>query len=235
MGYFLKKTKNNKGVYLQIYESFYDPTRKQTAHRSVRPVGYVHELKAGGIDDPVAHFKREVDAMNERRLENESRARVREIGEEGAERMLGYFPLKGVNSLLGVERDFDEANRLYEQAVELGSYRAADAIAKHCEKGTCGRTVDFAKAVEYREKAAALGSVSAALALYVYYTDGVGDVVKRDDAKAVAALLIAAEQNDYVALSRLAEIYRNGWRGVEKDEKKADDFAKRAAKVAAGR
>ena len=106
MGYFLKKTKNNKGVYLQIYESFYDPTRKQTAHRSVRPVGYVHELKAGGIDDPVAHFKREVDAMNERRLENESRARVREIGEEGAERMLGYFPLKGVNSLLGVERDF---------------------------------------------------------------------------------------------------------------------------------
>ena len=106
MGYFLKKTKNKKGVYLQIYESFYDPTRKQTAHRSVRPVGYVHELKAGGIDDPVAHFKREVDAMNERRLENESRARVREIGEEGAERMLGYFPLKGVNSLLGVERDF---------------------------------------------------------------------------------------------------------------------------------
>lgn len=106
MGYFLKRTKNKKGVYLQIYESFYDPARKQTAHRSVRPVGYVHELEAGGVDDPVAHFKREVDAMNERRLESEGRARAREIGEEGAERMLGYFPLKGVNDLLGVERDF---------------------------------------------------------------------------------------------------------------------------------
>ena len=25
MAYFLKKTKNKKGLYLQIYESFYDP------------------------------------------------------------------------------------------------------------------------------------------------------------------------------------------------------------------
>ena len=27
MAYFLKKTKNKKGLYLQIYESFYDPER----------------------------------------------------------------------------------------------------------------------------------------------------------------------------------------------------------------
>jgi len=31
MAYFLKKSTNKKGLYLQIYESFYDPARRQTA------------------------------------------------------------------------------------------------------------------------------------------------------------------------------------------------------------
>ena len=53
MAYFLKKTKNKKGLYLQIYESFYDPERGHTAHKSFKPIGYVHELQAKGIDDPV--------------------------------------------------------------------------------------------------------------------------------------------------------------------------------------
>lgn len=44
MAYFLKKTNNKKGTYLQIYESFYDPKRRQTAHKSYKPIGYVHEL-----------------------------------------------------------------------------------------------------------------------------------------------------------------------------------------------
>ena len=56
MAYFLKKTNNKKGTYLQIYESYYDPERKGGAHRSYRPVGYVHELVEGGIDDPISHF-----------------------------------------------------------------------------------------------------------------------------------------------------------------------------------
>ena len=46
MAYFLKKTNNKKGTYLQIYESFYDPERKGGAHRSYKPIGYVHELQA---------------------------------------------------------------------------------------------------------------------------------------------------------------------------------------------
>ena len=61
MAYFLKKTKNKKGLYLQIYESFYDPERGHTAHKSYKPIGYVHELQAKGIDDPISHFKEEVN------------------------------------------------------------------------------------------------------------------------------------------------------------------------------
>ena len=34
MAYFLKKTNNKKGTYLQIYSSFYDPERRHTAHKA---------------------------------------------------------------------------------------------------------------------------------------------------------------------------------------------------------
>ena len=44
MAYFLKKFNLKKGTYLQIYESFYDPRKKNTAHRSYNALGYVHEL-----------------------------------------------------------------------------------------------------------------------------------------------------------------------------------------------
>ena len=60
MSYFLKKTNNKKGTYLQIYESYYDPTRKCGAHRSYKPLGYVHELQTTGIEDPIAVFTKEV-------------------------------------------------------------------------------------------------------------------------------------------------------------------------------
>ena len=66
MSYFLKKTNNKKGTYLQIYESYYDPTRKCGAHRSYKPLGYVHELQATGIEDPIAVFTKEVQKLNQK-------------------------------------------------------------------------------------------------------------------------------------------------------------------------
>ena len=65
IAYFLKKTKNKKGLYLQIYESFYDSERGHTAHKSYKPIGYVHELQAKGIDDPVSFYKEEVAKLNQ--------------------------------------------------------------------------------------------------------------------------------------------------------------------------
>ena len=57
MSYFLKQTRNKKGTYLQVYESTYDPGRGYGTHRSVRAVGYVHELEQSGIPDPVARLR----------------------------------------------------------------------------------------------------------------------------------------------------------------------------------
>ena len=105
MAYFLKKTRNKKGLYLQVYESHWDPGRGHTVNRSVRAIGYEHELRESGIDDPVAHFRAEVDAMNaERRAAREAEG-AREISEEPAERHLGHFAIKAVDDALGVAED----------------------------------------------------------------------------------------------------------------------------------
>jgi len=105
MAYFLKRTKNKKGLYLQIYESFWDPQRGHTAHRSVRAVGYEHELRESGIEDPIAHFKAEVDAMNAERKAALERSKAAEIGPEPAERHLGHFAVKAIDEALGVASD----------------------------------------------------------------------------------------------------------------------------------
>ena len=53
MKYFLKRTMLKKGEYLQIYISEY---RRDVGsrNRSFKALGYVGELKEGGIKDPVA-------------------------------------------------------------------------------------------------------------------------------------------------------------------------------------
>ena len=101
MAYFLKKTKNKKGTYLQIYESYYDPERKGGAHRSYKPLGYVHELIAKGIDDPVFFYSEEVKRLNQQHAENKQREKNRQISEESPEKLLGYFPIKNLNDSLG--------------------------------------------------------------------------------------------------------------------------------------
>lgn len=107
MAYFLKKTKNKKGTYLQIYESYYDPERKGGAHRSYKPIGYVHELQANGIDDPVAVFGEEVQKLNQEYKKKKQSEKERQISEDSPEKLLGYFPLKNLNDSLGCKKYID--------------------------------------------------------------------------------------------------------------------------------
>ena len=107
MAYFLKKTKNKKGIYLQIYESYYDPERKGGAHRSYKPIGYVHELQANGMEDPIAVFGEEVQKLNQEYKKKKQAEKERKISEESPERLLGYFPLKNLNDSLGCKKYID--------------------------------------------------------------------------------------------------------------------------------
>lgn len=107
MAYFLKKTNNKKGTYLQIYESYYDPARKAGAHRSYKPIGYVHELQDSGMDNPIAFYNEEVRILNQEHQKRKQAEKARQISTESPENLLGYFPLKNLNDSLGCKKYID--------------------------------------------------------------------------------------------------------------------------------
>lgn len=108
MAYFLKKSNLKKGVYLQIYESFYDPQRGHTAHKSYKALGYVEDLVKKGIEDPVSFYKQKVLELNKQRNELLKQEKNKQISEEETpEKMLGYFPIKSINDSLGVKKYID--------------------------------------------------------------------------------------------------------------------------------
>ena len=103
MAYFLKKSNLKKGVYLQIYESFYNPEKRQTCHRSYKALGYVNDLKTDVIPDPVTHYKQVVEEMNQER----KKEKVKRISDSSPMRSLGYFPLHAILEKLQVKRFID--------------------------------------------------------------------------------------------------------------------------------
>ena len=56
MIYFLKKsTPSKKGLYLQIYINFYDKSTKKKITKSYKSLGYISDLIASGINDPISY------------------------------------------------------------------------------------------------------------------------------------------------------------------------------------
>lgn len=103
MSFFLKKSNLKKGVYLQIYESYYDPVRKGGAHRSYMALGYVNALKEKGIEDPIAYYGEEVQRLNEAQKQERHARKAETITEQSPERLLGYFLLKSIHEGLGIK------------------------------------------------------------------------------------------------------------------------------------
>ena len=107
MAYFLKKTNNKKGTYLQIYSSFYDPQRGHTAHKAYKPIGYVHELQAKGIEDPISFYKEEVNRLNQEAKAEKNAKKEKQISDDSPEKLIGYFPMKNINDKLSVKKYID--------------------------------------------------------------------------------------------------------------------------------
>ena len=74
-------------------------------HRSVRAVGYVHELEQSGIPDPVARLRAEVAAMNEEARASRAREGARLVGDSTPERHMGHFPVRALYRRLGIPAD----------------------------------------------------------------------------------------------------------------------------------
>ncbi len=103
MAYFLKKSKIKKGIYLQIYESYYDPIRNQTVHKAYKPLGYLKALMESGIKDPIAYFQEEVNKLNQERKEVKRRAKEKLIGDVTPEKRIGYSLIKNINDALNIK------------------------------------------------------------------------------------------------------------------------------------
>ena len=99
MRYFVKKSKpSKKGLYLQIYKTNYVPG-KGNQNKSYKAIGYVSDLIASGIPDPVAYAQNLVDELNSD-LPNRKEMK---IGDISSSKNLGYFLIKSMIDYL----DFD--------------------------------------------------------------------------------------------------------------------------------
>lgn len=101
MAYFLKKSNLKKGLYLQIYESFYNHDKKQTSHRSYKSLGYVNDLTSSGIENPISYYSDVIHGMNEQLNLSKQKDREKQIS-SSPERHVGYFLLKAVLDSLHV-------------------------------------------------------------------------------------------------------------------------------------
>ncbi len=107
MAYFLKKSNYKKGLYLQIYKSFYDPERKYSAHKCYKTLGYIEELKEQGIDDPIAYFKAEVEALNVEFNKQKNVKKQKQISDNTPEKYLGYFLINALENKINTKPFLD--------------------------------------------------------------------------------------------------------------------------------
>lgn len=103
MAYFLKKTTLKGRTYLSICESFYQASKKGTAHKTYKSLGSVETWKEKGISDPISYFQQEVDSLNQQRKAEG----VRLISDVSPNRFLGYFPLKSIMDKLRIKHYVD--------------------------------------------------------------------------------------------------------------------------------
>lgn len=57
MGYFLRVNEKKKGTYLQMYETYWDKSKKQARTRYITAFGYVEDLISDEIADPVSYYR----------------------------------------------------------------------------------------------------------------------------------------------------------------------------------
>lgn len=79
MAYFLRQEKKKKGLYLQMYDSYWDKEMKQSRTKNVMAFGYAEELISDKMPDPVAYYKEFVRQKNKERaavLAEETRPRA---------------------------------------------------------------------------------------------------------------------------------------------------------------
>ena len=107
MAYYLRKEQKKNGLYLQMYESYWDRDKKQPRSRSVEAFGFAEQLISDEMPDPVAYYEAYVKRRNEERaqfLAEETRPRAFQAQ---AEKNIGFFLLHTLLKELNVKETID--------------------------------------------------------------------------------------------------------------------------------
>ena len=107
MAYFLRQEKKKKGVYLQMYETYWDKDKKQPRSKSVETFGYVNELVSDDIPDPVSHYKEYVKKREEERLAQYAEETRPRTFQKPVEINAGHFLVHSLLTELGVKETID--------------------------------------------------------------------------------------------------------------------------------
>ena len=107
MAYFLRQDKKKKGIYLQMYETYWDKEKKQPRSRNIESFGYVSDLISDEIPDPVSYYKEYVERKNrERAASIADETRPRAFAAQ-LEKNIGYFLVYSLLSELNVKETID--------------------------------------------------------------------------------------------------------------------------------
>ena len=107
MAYYLRKDKKKKGIYLQMYESYWDKEKKQPRSKSIESFGYVSDLISNEIPDPVSYYQKYVTAKNKELVDSvaeETRPRAFTVQ---IEKNIGHFLISSLLSELNVKETID--------------------------------------------------------------------------------------------------------------------------------
>ena len=132
MRYFLKKTTpSKKGMYLQIYRTNYVPG-KGNQNKSYKALGYVDELKAKGIEDPIEYAKGLIDELNgQHKLLKE-----KQIGDASTSKNAGYFLAKAMFDALDMDRDLNIVASSYKSQYEFAKFLRSLTYAQIVDPGS---------------------------------------------------------------------------------------------------
>lgn len=107
MAYFLRQEKKKKGLYLQMYDTYWDKEKKQPRSKCIKTFGYLQDLISDERPDPVAYYQEYVkqqESLRTASLAEETRPRA--FGSP-LEKYIGHFLLHTLLSELQVKETID--------------------------------------------------------------------------------------------------------------------------------
>lgn len=107
MAYFLRQEKKKKGVYLQMYDSYWDKEKKQPRSKSVEAFGYVDDLVSEDMPDPIAFYKDYVEKKNKERADAVNEQTRPRAFASHPEMNVGHFLLRTLLTELKVKDTID--------------------------------------------------------------------------------------------------------------------------------